>query len=111
MTKETKTMQLRGVLCAAVLLSLGACATTQEAPATAEVAASKKAVEKAASVGAADLAPVEMNSAHAKMVAANQALAAKDYKQARDLANQAQAEAKLAQSKANTAKANAAANK
>jgi hypothetical protein len=111
MTKETKTMQLRGVLCAAALLSLAACSTTQEAPAKAEVTASQNAVDKAASAGAAKLAPAEMNSAHAKMVAANQALAAKDYKLARDLASQAQADAQLAQSKANSAKANAAANK
>ncbi|RLM50366.1 DUF4398 domain-containing protein, partial [Halobellus sp. Atlit-31R] len=45
-----------------------------------------------------------------KMVRANQALAAKDYKMARELAIQAQADAKLAQSKANSAKAPAAAN-
>ena len=40
---------------------------------------------------------------------ANQALAAKDYKLAQDLAAQAQADAQLAQSKANSAKATAAA--
>ena len=43
------------------------------------------------------------------MLRANQALAAKDYKLARDLAVQAQADAKLAQSKAASAKATAAA--
>jgi hypothetical protein len=40
---------------------------------------------------------------------ANQALAAKDYKTAQDLAVQAQADAQLAQSKANSAKATTAA--
>ena len=43
------------------------------------------------------------------MMRANQALAAKDYKLAQDLAAQAQADAQLAQSKANSAKATAAA--
>jgi hypothetical protein len=44
------------------------------------------------------------------MMQANQALAAKDYKRARELAVQAQADAKLAQAKANSAKATAASN-
>jgi hypothetical protein len=42
------------------------------------------------------------------MQLANQALAAKDYKKASELATQAQADAQLAQSKANSAKATAA---
>ena len=42
------------------------------------------------------------------MVRANQALAARDYKLARELAIQAQADAKLAQSKAVSAKATTA---
>jgi hypothetical protein len=44
------------------------------------------------------------------MLKANQALQAKDYRLARDLAMQAEADAKLAQSKATSAKATAAAN-
>jgi hypothetical protein len=92
---------------AAALLS--GCAT-QKAPATADVAVSRNAVENAATAGAAELAPAEMASAREKMLRANQALAAKDYQLARDLANQAQADAKLAQSKASSAKATAAAN-
>jgi hypothetical protein len=59
--------------------------------------------------GAPELAPAEINAAREKMMRANQALAAKDYKLARELAVQAQADAKLAQSKANSAKATAAA--
>jgi len=101
--------QLSKVLCAAAVLSLAACAS-QKAPATADVAVSKNAVENAVSAGAADLAPAEINLAREKMMRANQALAAKDYATARDLATQAQADAKLAQSKANSAKAAAAAN-
>jgi len=97
------------VICGALaLLALGACASNKT-PATADVAVSRAAVANATSAGAADLAPEEMKSAREKMMRANQALAAKDYKLAQDLAAQAQADAQLAQSKANSAKATAAA--
>ena len=108
MTPQIKN-QLSKALCAAVVVTLTACASSEKAPATADVAVSKNAVENAVSAGAADLAPVEINAARAKMMRANQALAAKDYTLARSLANEAQADAKLAQSKANSAKATAAA--
>ena len=78
-------------------------------PATASVAVSTAAVDNAAGAGAAEFAPLEMNSARSKMAQANKALAAKDYKLANDLATQAQADAKLAQSKADSAKAKTAA--
>ena len=100
--------RLQALLCALCLAALGAC-SSMKAPATADVAVSKEAVATAASAGAPELAPAEMAAARDKMLRANQALAAKDYKLARDLANQAQADAKLAQSKANSAKAAAAA--
>ena len=74
------------------------------------MAVSRNAVENAVSAGAAELAPAEITAARDKMVRANQALAARDYKLARELATQAQADAKLAQSKANSAKATAASN-
>ena len=70
--------QLAKVFCAAVVLTLAACASSQKAPATADVAVSKNAVENAVSAGAADLAPVEINLARQKMMRANAALAAKD---------------------------------
>jgi outer membrane murein-binding lipoprotein Lpp len=91
-------------------LVLAGCASPQKAPATADVAVSRNAVENAVSAGAAELAPAEITAARDKMMRANQALAAKDYKVARELAIQAQADAKLAQSKANSAKATAASN-
>ncbi|CUI04119.1 DUF4398 domain-containing protein [Massilia antarctica] len=102
--------QVSQVLCAALVMTLAACASSQKAPATADVAVSKNAVDNAVSAGAADLAPEEINAARAKMMRANEALAAKDYKLARELATQAQADAKLAQSKANSTKATTAAN-
>ncbi|MYM23753.1 DUF4398 domain-containing protein [Duganella sp. FT135W] len=92
----------------ALVLGLSACAS-DKTPATADVAVSREAVAAATSAGAADLAPVEMQSARDKLMRANQALAAKDYKTAQDLATQAQADAQLAQSKANSAKATSAA--
>lgn len=93
---------------AAVLLALVACASPDRAPATADVAVSRNAVENAVSAGAAELAPAEITAAREKMGQANAALAARDYKLARELAVQAQADAKLAQSKSVSAKATAA---
>jgi hypothetical protein len=95
-------------LCGLAVMLLAGCAS-QKAPATADVAVSRAAVESAVAAGGADAAPAEMMSARAKVQEANQALAAKDYQRARDLAVQAQADAKLAQSKAGSAKASAAA--
>lgn len=108
MNMESKN-RLATVLCGSLLLAMVGCAS-QKAPATADVAVSRAAVANAVSAGASDLAPEEISAARAKMQRASQALAAKDYTLARDLANQAQADAKLAQSKANSAKATAASN-
>jgi hypothetical protein len=110
MKLETITPRLLNILGVAAMLSLAACASSEKAPATADVAVSRNAVENAVSAGAADLAPAEINMARTKMMRANEALAAKDYVLARQLATEAQADAKLAQSKAGSAKANAAAN-
>ncbi len=96
-------------LCGASTLLMVGCSSLKT-PATVDVAVSKAALENAAGAGGAEYAPVEMNLAREKMAMANKAMAAKDYKQAVDLANQAQVDAKLAQSKANSAKSQAAAN-
>jgi hypothetical protein len=104
-----KMTQITKMLCVSAVLTLGACTSAQKAPATADVAVSENALENAVSAGAAELAPVEITAAREKMMLANQALAAKDYALARDLAAQAQADARLAQSKANSTKASAAA--
>ncbi|GGY08877.1 DUF4398 domain-containing protein [Massilia dura] len=95
------------LLATAALLS--ACAS-QKTPATADVAVSRAAVENATQAGAAELAPAELLAAREKLQQASRALADKDYKLASDLAQQAQADAKLAQSKATSAKATSAAN-
>ncbi len=108
MDQEHAMRRLLTPLAAAAVLALVGCASPQKAPATADVAVSRNAVENAVSAGAAELAPAEITAARDKMVRANAALAAKDYKLARELAIQAQADAKLAQSKAVSAKATAA---
>jgi len=91
---------------AMALLAVGC--SSLKTPATADVAVSKAAVDNAAGAGGVQYDPIEMTSARQKMVLANQAMAAKDYKLARELAAQAEADAKLAQGKANSAKAQAA---
>jgi hypothetical protein len=90
--------------CAALALGLAACAS-EKTPAVADVAVSKNAVANAQTAGAAELAPIELANARDKMQRASAALAAKDYGTARDLAQQAQADAQLAVSKANSARA------
>jgi hypothetical protein len=102
--------QLAALACGTMVLLLAGCASEQKAPATADVAVSRNAVQNAVAAGAPELAPEEINTARQKMLMANQALAAKDYKRARQLAMEAQADAQLAQSKATSAKATAASN-
>jgi hypothetical protein len=92
-----------------VLVFAAGCSTMKE-PATTSIAVSNEAMSSASGAGGAEFAPVEMNSARQKMALSTQAMAAKDYKLANDLATQAQADAKLAQGKANSAKAQLAAN-
>ncbi|WP_460530944.1 DUF4398 domain-containing protein [Chitinimonas naiadis] len=96
------------VVCGGAVVLIVGCAS-QKAPATAEVAVSAAAVENAAGAGGTQYAPVEMSLAREKMQRAQKAMLDKDYKLAGDLANQAQADAKLAQSKATSAKAQIAA--
>lgn len=92
---------------AVAALTLGGCTSSMKEPATTSVAVSKAAVDNAAGADGAQFAPIEMAAAREKMARANQAMAAKDYKTALALADQAQVDAKLAQSKANSAKAQA----
>jgi hypothetical protein len=95
-------------LCGTSVLLMAGCSSLK-APATADVAVSKAAVENAVGAGGVEFAPIEMNSAREKMALANKAMANKDYKLAVGFANQAQVDAKLAQSKANSGKAQMAA--
>ena len=106
---KTYSKQSLTLLCSlALVLSVGC--SSLKTPATADVAVTKSAVDNAASAGAAQYAPVELNAAREKLTLANKAMREKDYRLAVELAGQAQADAKLAQGKANSAKAQAAAN-
>lgn len=96
-------------LLSAAALALTVGCTSLKTPATADVAVSNAAVANAAGAGGARYAPLEMTAAREKLALANKAMLAKDYKLAIELANQAQADAKLAQSKASSVKAQAAA--
>ncbi len=96
------------VLCGTSVLLMSGCSSLKT-PATVDVAVSKAAVENAAGAGGGEFAPLEMSAAREKMALANKAMAAKDYKLAVELADQAKADARLAQSKANSAKAQTAA--
>lgn len=107
MTTRVRQRCLGAVYGAAAILMVGC--GGMKTPATADVAVSRAAVETAAGAGAAELAPAEMASARDKLLRASQALTARDYRLARDLADQAQADADLARSKANSAKARVAA--
>ena len=89
------------VACAAVLLA--ACASVP-AP-TEQMAVSKSAIANAASAGGAEAAPVEMRNAQDKLDRANRAMDRKDYDEARELAEAAQVDARLAEKRAESAKA------
>lgn len=107
MTKMNTQGGLALLSAAALALTVGC--TSLKTPATADVAVSNAAVANAVGAGGAQYAPLEMTAAREKLALANKAMLAKDYKLAIELANQAQADAKLAQSKASSVKAQAAA--
>lgn len=91
---------------ASAMLLVG-CAST---PAPVEqMALSREAVSNATSAGGNEFAPVQLNSAIEKMDAAERAMEKKDYVRARQLAEQAEADAQLAATMARSAKAKKAA--
>lgn len=73
------------------------------------MAVSKSAISNAVAAGGSEYAAVEMRAAQEKMDGANRAMAKEDYENARRLAEQAQADARLAEKKAESAKAQKAA--
>ena len=89
---------------AAGLVLLSACASTP--PPSEELAVGRAAVERA-SASAAD-APVTVAAARDKLDRANLAYAKKDYELARQLAQQAEADATLAEAQARSARSDRA---
>ncbi len=84
-------------------LALGACASMP--PPTAQMAVAKAAIDNAMSTGAAQAAPAEMQSARANLDRATAALETKDYKRARQYAERAEVDARLAQANERESKA------
>jgi len=95
-----------GITVAATILMVG-CAGIP-AP-TEQMAVSKVAVSNATSAGGNEFAPLQLKSAMDKMDAAERAMTAEDYLQARQLAEQAQVDAQLAATTARSVKAQKAA--
>lgn len=95
-----------GVAIVAAVFMAG-CASTP-AP-VGQMALSKAAVNNAMSVGGNEFAPVQLKSAMDKMDAAEKAMAGKKYELARQLAEQAEVDAKLAGLMARSTKAQQAA--
>jgi hypothetical protein len=91
-----------GVLLAS--LALAACSSATPKPDDAMVRA-KTAVDQAATAGSAQYAAMDMNSAQSKLQTANDAETKGDYKQARYMAEDAEADAELALAKTQAAKA------
>ncbi|MEO8159209.1 MAG: DUF4398 domain-containing protein [Betaproteobacteria bacterium] len=79
-------------------------------PPTEQMAVSKLAVANAISAGGVEFAPVEMKSAQERMDRANRAMGKEEYENARRLAEEAQADARLAEKIAHAGKARQAAN-
>jgi septal ring factor EnvC (AmiA/AmiB activator) len=84
-------------LAAAALLALGACSSPK--PPVAEMAVGQSTVDRASTAAAAE-APIELSTARQKIELAHVAMAKKDYQTARQLAEQAEADAALAEAKA-----------
>ena len=99
-------MNGRGVALAVLAAAaLAACATTGDAPKE-QMAVANSAVDQAS--GNAAEAPAELSTARDKLTRANAAMARKDYVAARQLADEAAADAALAQATARNARSSRA---
>lgn len=101
-----------GMVVAVAIFMVG-CASTPATPVipapTEQMAVSKAAVSDAISAGGNEFAPLQLKSAMEKMDGAERAMGEKNYVRARQLAEQAQVDAKLAEAAARSAKAQKAA--
>lgn len=104
--KSNRMMNRIGLAMAASLLMAG-CASTQ-APVE-QMALSRSAVSNAMSAGGNEYAPIQFKSANDKLDAAEKAMANQNYDLAKQLAEQAEVDAKVADSMARSAKAQKAA--
>lgn len=104
--KSNRMMNRIGFAMAASILMVG-CASNQ-APVE-QMALSRSAVSNAMSAGGNEYAPIQFKSANDKLDAAEKAMADKKYDLAKQLAEQAEVDAKVAGSMARSAKAQKAA--
>lgn len=97
----------------AVALFMAGCASTPATPSipapTEQMAVSRAAVNAAVNAGGNEFAPLQLKSAMEKMDGAERAMGEKNYVRARQLAEQAQVDAKLAEAAVRSAKAQKAA--
>lgn len=93
---------------AAAILLMAGCASSPPPP-DAQFVISRNAIQDALGAGAAQAAPLELQHAREKMVRADAAVDARDFDDARRLAEEAEVDARLAAAKARTARANLAA--
>lgn len=104
MNPHSITRNVRAALVACAALALAACASVPEPKE--QMAVANASVDQAA--GNATEAPAELSTARDKLTRANAAMARKDYVQARQLADEAAADAALAQATARTARSSRA---
>jgi len=106
LSRSTQIMRSIGVAAVAAVFVAG-CASIP-AP-TEQIAVSKAAVDSATSAGGNEFAPVQLQSALEKLNAAERAMAEEENLKARQLAEQAEVDARLAAATARAAKAQKAA--
>lgn len=99
---------VRNACALALAIALAACAHKGTAPVE-QLTNARASIAQAETVGAAQSAPVELLSSRDKLGQAEAAVRDKEFDRARELAEQAQADAALAERKARVAKAEATA--
>jgi hypothetical protein len=90
------------ILVLAGSLALASCSSLP--PPTEQMAVARSAVNSAVSADATEFAPVEMRAAQDKLGGAEKAMVAEEYLTARNLAEEAEVDARLAERKARAAK-------
>lgn len=105
--RSYQVMHHHALVSVAAAAMLSGCASTP--PPTEQMAISRAAVSNASSAGGNEFAPLQYQSALQKMDAAERAMADKNYVRARQLAEEAHVDAKLAEATARSVKAQKAA--
>jgi hypothetical protein len=98
--QQNKSASSRWVIAAIIFLALGTGACSTAKPPTETVSRAELGLRAASEARAAELAPMDLQSAREKLEGSKQAMAAQRYEDARRLAESAQVEAELAEAKA-----------